>query len=165
MKLYILSIITVFIFSLCGFAQEIDLDKDDFRSKDDYKNAKDYLKDAEDYYELGVGGFARALEYYLEIHKLNPNIAALNYKIGNCYLYTFQKEKSIDYFNKAFEINRYVADDILFKIARGHHLNMAFDKAIEYYNKFKNLLSPKQLAQKKSKIEKYIAELKTILEN
>ncbi|GAB4281728.1 MAG: OmpA family protein [Marinilabiliales bacterium] len=158
MKKYVLIAAIIISGIISVIAQEIEFDKDDFRSKDDYKAAKDYLKTAEEYYSLGVGGFSKALESYLEIYKLYDKNAALNYKIGNCYLFTFQKAKSIDYFKKAFEINRYVADDILFKIARGYHLNMEFDKAIEYYNKYKDILSPKQLAEKKQMILKYIQE-------
>ncbi|MFH2140997.1 MAG: hypothetical protein ABIJ97_01145, partial [Bacteroidota bacterium] len=155
-------VIYIFIVILMGFgfgiSQEIVLNKEDFSSKDDLKAAKDYLKTAEEFYAYGVGGYSRAIDNYLEIQKLNPNIAALNYKIGNCYLNTFQKAKSITYFQKAFELNRNIADDILYKIARGYHLNLEFEKAIEYYTKYRSLLSPKLLSEYKSIIEKRISE-------
>ncbi len=150
------------VFFLCSislsYGQEIKLEKDDFPSKDDYKIAKDHLKEGEAFYMLGRGGFVRALEHYLEINKLNSSIALLNYKIGMCYLYTIQKEKCIDYFKKAFEVNRYVADDILYLIARGYHLSYEFDKAVEYYKKYKNILSPQKLSKEKKKVEKRIME-------
>ncbi len=141
-----------------SFGQEIEFDKDDFRSKDDYKAAKAHLKEAEDLYLLGRGGYRRALEHYLEIHKLNSSNAALNYKIGNCYLYSIQKVKCIDYYKKAYELNPHVAGDILYVIGRGYHLNLEFDEAIKYYKRFKNSLSPKQLATYKKDIEKRIKE-------
>jgi len=139
-------------------SQVIEFGKNDFSNKEDRKIARDNLKQAERFYSLGRGGFRRALEHYLVIHRILPNHAVLNYKIGNCYLYSIQKPKCIDYYEKAFKINPNVAPDIMFVLARGYHLTMELDKAIEFYNKYLNSLSPRELQEKQLEIRKYISE-------
>jgi len=154
-------IILINIFLLSSFfirAQEIELNKDDFRSKDAYKSAKDAIKEGESYYELGIGGYRRALEYYLQAYKFNNNVPMLNYKIGECYLNTISKVKCIDYYTKAYELDPNIMEDILYKIGRGYHLKGEFDKAIEHYKKYKNKLSPAALQDHKKDIEKKIEE-------
>lgn len=153
--------IFILIFVLAGltaYSQEIEISKNDITNKDEYKKAKDNLKLAEGYYLMGRGGFRRALDHYLEIHRLLPNHALLNYKIGNCYLYSIQKPKCIAFYEKAFKINPGIAPDILFVLARGYHLTMQLDKAIEYYKKYMNSLPPKELQTKQVEIKKYIEE-------
>ncbi len=151
----------ILIFVLTGLAassQEIEISKTDIPNKDDYKKAKDDLKQAEDLYMLGRGGYRRALDFYLEVHRLMPNHALLNYKIGNCYLYSIQKPKCIQYYEKAFKLNPGIAPDIIFVLARGYHLTLQLDKAIEYYRKYMNSLPPKDLQTKQGDLKKYIEE-------
>ena len=146
---------------ILGQEQEIVVKKDDYRTKDDYKKAKELIKQGEDLYTLGRGGFRRALEFYLQAYPLNPNNDMLNYKIGKSYLGSIQKQKCITYFKKAFELNKYVAPDIMLMMARGYHLSYKFDKAIQYYNKYRNTLSPKDMQLKQKEIDKYIKECET----
>jgi tetratricopeptide (TPR) repeat protein len=116
-----------------ALSQEIELNKDDFSNKDDYKVAKDELKMAEELYILGMGGYSRALEHYLAVYKLNDKMPALNYKIGNCYLYSIQKSKCIEFYKKAYSQNPNVAENILYVLGKGYQLNYEFDQAMEYY--------------------------------
>lgn len=152
------SILLLLFIGLNAFSQEIELSKAEIPNKDEYKEAKDNLKQAENLYILGRGGYQRALDYYLKIHRVAPNNAMLNYKIGNCYLYSIQKSKCIEFYEKAFKINPAIAPDILFVLGRGYHLSMQLDKAIEYYKKYLNSLSPKELQEKQMDIKKYIEE-------
>ena len=46
----------------------------------------------------------------------------------------------------------------MFALASGYHLSTNFDKAIEYYNKYKNKLTPTELQEKRKEIEKRIEE-------
>ncbi len=140
------------------FAQEFELNKDEFSNKEDYKIAKDYNKEAEGYYATGRATYPKALELYLKIVKMIPNNAVLNYRIGNCYLYSVQKVKCIDYYKKAYQINPNVSPDILYVLAMGYHLSCDFDKAIEYYNKFRNQLPPKELQEKRVEMDRRIEE-------
>ena len=146
------------IFANNVIAQEFELNKDDFPNKDNYKIAKDYHKQAEAFYALGRAQFPKALELYLKILRMLPNNAILNYRIGNCYLYSIQKVKCIEYYKKAYETNPNVAPDILYVLARGYHLSADFDKAIEYYNKYRNQLAPKDLQEKRIELDRRVEE-------
>lgn len=139
-------------------AQEVIIKKEDFASKDDYKIAKEYLSKAEEYYALGRGGMKSALDFYLKVHQYIPNHAMLNYKIGSCYLHSIQKVKCLDFFKKAYSLNPTIQPDIVWLLANGYHLNADFDKAIEFYTKYRNQLSPGDLQKKRKEIEKRIQE-------
>ncbi len=139
-------------------SQEVTIKKDDFSNKDDFKIAKDYLSKAEEFYLLGRGGYKQALDFYLKVYQYVPNNAMLNYKIGNCYLHSIQKVKCLTYFKKAYSLNPSIQPDIVWLLATGYHLNADFDKAIETYNKYKNMLSPSDLQTKRREIEKRIEE-------
>ena len=153
-------ILTIVFIAFAGIvkSQEVEIKKEDFANKDQYKVAKDNLEQAEELYMLGRGGFRRALDFYLPVVQKVPNNALLNYKIGNCYLHSIQRVKCIDYYKKAYSLSPHIAPDILFVLATGYHLNAEFDKAIELYNKFKNQLSPSGLQAKRKEIDKRIKE-------
>ena len=52
-------------------AQEVEIKKEDFTNKDEYKIAKDNLKQAEELYLLGRGGYKRALDFYIPVQTKN----------------------------------------------------------------------------------------------
>jgi len=166
MKIRSYLLITALILFSAGllFSQgNVEFDKDNFKSdKAGLKEALDNIKDGDIFYDEGTRGACRlALDYYLKANNFNPNNAVLNYKIGTCYLKSIQKAKCLDYFLKAHQLNSHVANDIHYKIGRGYHLNMKFDKAIESYNQYKQLLSPKDLQDQRKVIDKRISECST----
>ncbi len=116
--------------------------------KEYFKDQKDLLKDAlrnikegDMIYELGFSVWPRAIEFYEKAHNFNPNNSYLNYKLGNCYLYSIHKSWALDFFNKAFLLNPSVARDIHKMIGRAHHLKYNFDEAIKEYQFYRNVLS------------------------
>ena len=157
-KIQIIIISFLLLISTNIFAQEIELNKSDFSSKDKYKQAKGFVKEGDAIYEQGPGFYRQALEFYLKAYDLYQRNAALDYKIGNCYLASIQKTKCLKFFTEAFKYNPRIMPDIYYKIGRGYHLNLKFDDAIKYYKKYKNSLSPKELQAQRKKIEKRIYE-------
>lgn len=101
-----------------------------------YKGNDDELKNAAPYFPL-------ALPFYLKAQDFNPNNAALNFKIGLCYLYSPFKWKALPFFEKAVQLNPQVVPDINYYLARGNHLQRQWDKAIEYYKKSSQYFDPK----------------------
>ncbi len=106
-----------------------------------------------------------ALEVYLQAVNMNRNNKRANLMAGRCYLETVNKERSVTFLLKAYELDENIQEDILLLIGKGYHLGNQFDLAAEYYEKYKNLLvsdkikdpkNPKELAIKK--IEKKIEE-------
>jgi len=95
------------------------------------------------------------LEYYLKAYEFNPDNSDLNYKIGYCVYNTTQKYDCLQYFEKAYLLNRNVDKKIEYYLARGLHLNYQFDDAIKYYNSYAaNLKNDAEIEE----INKYITE-------
>ncbi len=82
--------------------------------------------------------FREALNYYLPAHDFNPNNAELNFKIGVCYFYSEKKHLCLPYLEKAYELDPKVNKDICYFLGRGCHINYEFDKAIQFFELFKN---------------------------
>jgi len=160
MKQYIYSIIFLFI-TVTSFAQQdVIFDKKNWpNDKDGFKIAKKNLKQGDELYELdNSGSYQRALEFYLKANQFNPENSMLNYKIGTCYIESTQREKSLEFFQTAYKINKHVAGDINYKLAGALHLNYKFDEAIKEYNNYKRSLSPKDLGLYRTRIEKKVKE-------
>lgn len=82
-----------------------------------------------------------ALAVYLQAIEINPNNINANVMAGRCYLETINKELSVNYLVKAFEIDNNVTPDILYRIGQGYHLGSRFDEAIKYYELYKQSLT------------------------
>jgi len=115
-------------------------------------------------YIAGVGKYPDAIEYYLKANSFNPDNAMLNYKIGNCYLFTTDKEKAIVYLEKAHSLKPNVEIDVLFLTGMAYHGIHNFEKAILKYREYKNTLTPKQLADFGKIADKKIKECQSGIE-
>ena len=94
MKLYIYILCSLF--STVAFSQNVEFEKEFFKErKDELKIAKNNIEDGDALYVQGDLLYKQALEFYLLANKFNPNNALLNFKIGQCYLYSNLKLKSI----------------------------------------------------------------------
>ncbi|MFN0047921.1 MAG: OmpA family protein [Cytophagales bacterium] len=106
-----------------------------------------------------------ARDLYLQALQSNDKNLMANYMAGRCYLETSNKNKAVPYFLKAYEINKNVSPDILFKIANGYQFGADFDNAIKYYELHKKGLSQPNvekmqttLAEETAKCNKKIGE-------
>ncbi|MDD3875152.1 MAG: OmpA family protein [Bacteroidales bacterium] len=143
---YSLTSMLLLLTTVVVFSQSIEFNKTNFPN--DKKGLRKAIKDINEgdkNYELGRVMYLKALDHYLAAQAFNPRNAVLNYKIGKCYLNTVQKDKSIEYLERALELSPSVSLDAGFLLAYGYHLTLDFDKAIENYTKFKNSLSPADL--------------------
>jgi len=139
--------------------EQANIEKSTFKQKEDgFKEAWKSIKQADALYEKGKEFYFDALPLYLSSNGYNPENAALNYKIGVCYLFTSEKTKASPYFQKAFGLNPRVAKDIHLLMARSYHLNCQFDSAEIEYNNFFSSLSPKEALEYKTLIPRYKAE-------
>ncbi|HBX51932.1 MAG: hypothetical protein A2275_18535 [Bacteroidetes bacterium RIFOXYA12_FULL_35_11] len=173
MKKFII-LFCLIIVSFPFYAQDmnVQVNKKTFNAKGDngFKEAWKALQAAESLWEQGQAYFTQALEKYVEAARYNNDYPELNYKIGVCYMESATKAKALDYFLKAFNVNKQVASDIYYQMGRGYHLNADFDKAIEFYNNFKASLTPNEFQKFNTLVQKRIDEcnngkaLKTIKE-
>ena len=136
--------------------------RSDFKRVDvGFKEAWSFLKQAEKYYEAGQGTYDKALENYLKAYEYNETHAALNYKIGVCYLFTGKdRTKAVEYLRQAYELNEHITMDIHFMMGRAHHINLEFDEAINQYNTFHSSLTQHEVDWLIVDIDKYITECK-----
>lgn len=122
--------------------------------------AKKNLKAGEKLYKAGPVNYTAALEFFLKAQQFNPDNAWLNYKIGNCYLVTQYKAKSVPYFEKAVFLN-VPSIDVYYLLGIGYHAAYEFDKAIEQFTFYRQSLSPQELIILRDQIDKRIAESQT----
>jgi len=163
-KTIILSVLIVVNIGFSSIAQEnIDIKKSDFEieaKETGFKEAWDDVKDGDKLYEQGIGALTEALDFYLRANKYNTECAALNYKIGVCYLVSDKFNKATEYLLKAFSKNEKITQDIHLLLGRSYQLNLDFDKAIHHYKAYYALFTEKNLDEIKTNVDKLIKECK-----
>ncbi len=96
----------------------------------DVKVARDFFKNR---------NFEQALEEYLLLHEKEPDNLEYNYRIGICYLNTYiDKSKAVPYLEKAVETKGHDPNAV-YLLGRAYHLAYKFDKAIEQYERFREI--------------------------
>lgn len=146
--------LTIFIISLLVFSntiiaqKNVEFSKSNFKSKAaGFKTAMKHLNEGNSKY---FGSFYnKALDEYLAANKFNPNNAELNAKIGDCYLNSSDKPKSVQYFEKAYALNNGMDGYYIYMMAKAYHINGKFDKAMKFYRMSKS---------KKSKINSRVSD-------
>jgi tetratricopeptide (TPR) repeat protein len=127
----------LFITASSVYGQNIEFTKEFFKeNKEGLKKAKDNIELGDTYYNQGNIFFKQAIDPYLEANKFNPNNALLNFKIGQCYLYSNFKLKAIPFLEKAKSLNPSVDQTLNFYLGRAYHLDMQWDRAIAEFSVF-----------------------------
>ena len=166
MRRFILCLAILFIVGITAnvFSQtNVDFSKKNFPDKKkELKAALKELKKGNELFDGALtpnsGNFTAALEHYLKANDFNPNNALLNYKIGKCYINSYNKIKAISFLETALKLDPKVNPGIHFLLGQAYHLNLEFDKAITEYTTYKESLSPQDLEKFQKKIDKKIAE-------
>jgi outer membrane protein OmpA-like peptidoglycan-associated protein/tetratricopeptide (TPR) repeat protein len=141
-------------------AQNVDFTKTNFPGKEAaLKEAMHAIKKGDELFNAGTQLYILALDHYLKANNFNPENAALNFKIGICYLFSSFKPKSIVYLEKAKSLDPGIDTKLSYYFGRAYHLNMQWDKAIQEYEAYGKLIAG-TAEEKKSDIEKRIKECK-----
>ena len=111
-----------------GRANEVNTAKSNIRTGDDFFYA---------------GDFANALKYYMPAQNFNPNNSDLNYKIGYCHFNSIQKSQCLEYFERAYKLNKTIDKRILFYLGCGYHWNYKFADAKKCYSDYLKTLKDK----------------------
>lgn len=102
---------------------------------------------------MEVFGFAhrkQAAELFILATKTDPKNAKAQLMAGKSILFTIQKDKSLEYFRKAWKLNPNVDPDILYLIGQAYHYSEKFDSAIVFYDRYNRILA-RSLNYEKSK--------------
>lgn len=96
--------------------------------------------------------FAGALPLLLQLHDNEPKDLALNYTLGYC-LINLDDERALPYLEFCLKNPSDLPNQLYYYVARAYHLEMKFDEAIEFYEKYRVQI------KKPSKHQKEIEEI------
>jgi outer membrane protein OmpA-like peptidoglycan-associated protein len=110
--------------------------KDNFGdNKEGLREANRELKAGDDEYRADPPHYAQALPHFLAAQEFNPNNAALNVKIGDCYLNSPSKTAALPYLQKAAKLDATADARTHYLLARALHLSAKWNDAIAEYQK------------------------------
>ncbi|MFT5915350.1 MAG: tetratricopeptide (TPR) repeat protein [Flammeovirgaceae bacterium] len=82
--------------------------------------------------------YKSALDIYLDMESQSMGLPYLKYRIGLCYYHSLEKSTAIEYLETALKHrDETVPPEVYYYLGRLHHLNYSFDKAIDFFNKYK----------------------------
>lgn len=113
---------------------------------------------SQEYYNQGmeVFGFAHrklAAEMFILATQANPKNAKAQLMAGESIMLSVQKEKSLEYFRRAWKLDPNVDPDILYFLGQAYHYSEKFDSAILFYDRYSRILSRSLNFDKSKKIE------------
>ena len=151
-----------FLFTLISsssFSQNVEFEKDFFKEKkEELKVAKNNIEEGDVYYLQGSVYYKQAIDFYLKANNFNPNNALLNFKIGQCYLYSNDRIKSIPFLEKAYLLNSLIDLDIRYSLGLAYHIDMQWDKSIKEFNAYLLLIKQKDHPEMYADVLKHLEE-------
>jgi hypothetical protein len=110
---------------------------------------------SDEYFKQGmeVFGFAhrkQAAELFILSTQANPKNAKAQLMAGQSIMLSVQKEKSLEYFRRAWKLEPNVDPDILFFLGQAYHYSEKFDSAVMFYDRYNRILA-RSLNYEKSK--------------
>ena len=112
---------------------------------------------AEEYYALGMEVFdyehrAQAKDLFVLSTSMNPKSAKAQFMAGQSIMLTVNKELSLPYFRKAWELDPTVDERIMYFLGQAYHHNYKFDSAILFYDRYNRILARSLEFNKSNKI-------------
>lgn len=89
---------------------------------------------------------------------LDPENLTLNYEAGLYHLMTIQKDLAVQYFMRVYEIDPNYRFNLEYLIGQSYQFGMEFEKAIDYYNRYKDRLSKRPNYQGRDKVDVAIVD-------
>jgi len=170
-KLYISIFNIIFLISF-SFSQNVEFKAKNFKDNSDgvkqalesIKKGDSFVKQAETAADekkenLSIYLFEQALENFLSANKFNPDNSELNFKIGKCYINTYEKSKSVSYFEKAVKLDTENVDaDVFYLLGQAYKYVNQYDKSVESFKNYQSNLSKKQLQNTKRALKNEILD-------
>jgi outer membrane protein OmpA-like peptidoglycan-associated protein len=163
MKFIFLQLLILFL-SVNVFSQtDVKISKKEFRTdKPGLRAAWKHVKLGNANYLSGGQGYSNSYSEYQQAYVYNSGNAQLNYKLGISALYSDKREDAADYLNKAYEIKKDVADDILLYMGRAAFYQGKYSAAIDTINNYLKLPGKKP-RMNIARAKKYIEECNAAL--
>lgn len=121
-------------------------------SQDNKQQAQDYLKLAE---EMREGSQAdNDIRGVLVIGAdLDPENLTINFEAGRYHLMTIQKDLAVQYFMRVYEQDPNYRFHIEYLIGQSYQYGLQFDKAIEFYNRYKDRFNKRPNYQGRDRVD------------
>lgn len=117
-----------------ALGQNMEFTKEQFGdNKQGLKEAQRELKAGDEAYLTDPPRYAVALGHYLAAQEFNANNAALNVKIGNCYLHSGTKAQALAYLQRAQKLDPTADPRLHYLLARALHLSGKWALALKEY--------------------------------
>ncbi|MFI5203271.1 MAG: OmpA family protein [Flavobacteriales bacterium] len=167
--------ITFFLFGAGAIAQNVEFKDANFKDKkEELKKAKEAIKNGDKFLAAGNElildtrdpglNFYIAIKSYLVAQALNPNNADLNFKLGNCYLFSSERYKAVDHIEKAKQLDPETDARMLLFIGMCQQLKGEFDNAVQSYKAFETSRKAEKWTKFTEKYKKECAEGKKLTE-
>jgi len=144
-------IYTILCFAFVGSltAQNVEFKASNFKDKkEEFKKAITGISKGDDYLEKGLEllfqikdpgvNLEMAYNNYMIAHKLNPNNAEVNFKLGQCMIETHHKDQAVSLLLKAYELDKTVDPWMEYYVGMAYQLKMEWDEALSHYKKFQS---------------------------
>lgn len=123
-----------------------------FSQQDPKETARQYLEQAE-LILSETKAMDDAREIMVTAADLDTTFIKANYEAGWMHLRTVQKDRAVKYFLRVFRQDPSYKFDIEYLIGRSYQYGEQFDKALQYYNLYKEKLAKKASYQGKDKVD------------
>ncbi len=121
-------------FSVQINAQDTPFDKNTIPDKALLSQCQDSIKYGDKFYNKKY--YKKALAAFLFAQNHNESNAALNFKIGHCYLNSPVKVEARKYLEKAYELEEKIGPDILYNLGQAFQYEHDWNNAIKYYKEY-----------------------------
>lgn len=122
------------------------------QSDDDKKLSKELVNQATEVM-AATQAMDVARDLYVQAANLDPDNLEANWKAGDFLIRTVGKARAAKYFLQVLEKDPNYRFDITYAIGRSYQYGMEFDKALAYYNRYKNKLTEEDGYRGRDKVE------------
>lgn len=147
------SIVRVLVFLTLFFA----IFSTSFAQEQDPEQARQYVEVAEGMIE-GSMAYDDVREIMVRAADLDTTFLRANFEAGELHMRTIGKDLAVKYFLRVFRQDPNYRFDIQYWIGRSYQMGLNFDKAIEFYNMYKERLAAKPNYQGRDKVDLAVVE-------
>ncbi|MEP2773438.1 MAG: OmpA family protein [Fulvivirga sp.] len=122
------------------------------QSEDDKNLAKELVNQATEVM-AATQAVDVARDLYVQAAALDPSNVEANWNAGDFHIKTVGKARAAQYFQQVLEIDPNYRFDLTYWIGRSYQYGMEFDKALAYYNRYKNKLTEQDGYRGRDKVE------------
>ncbi|MEQ8927696.1 MAG: OmpA family protein [Fulvivirga sp.] len=99
-------------------------------------------------------------DIYVQAAEADPSNIIANWRAGDFYLKTVGKKNAVKYFLRVLELDTEYRFDIEYWIGQSYHYGMEFDKALAYYNRYRQKLIDRDGYRGRDRIELSVVDRK-----